>query len=236
MHTRFSLDRSARALRAGASRDGDGERARRRSRPRSRLSQPHPAPLRRGRPARQKTRAPDDGRQSLICDHGERPQGVRAAQQGLARPGRRDAGAAAARRAGSAWSARWRRSKRCSACARRRAEPDRAAAASARRHGLGHLGARRDLRAGIRLGHHVRGAGRARSPPTSSTTSIPGASAAGSPSSTASASARCSWCARPTRSRSCACSSSIRRRAGSGSARGWSRNACASPRAPAIRP
>ena len=46
--------RGARALRAGASRAGDGERARRRPRPRPRLSQPHPAPLRRGGPARRR--------------------------------------------------------------------------------------------------------------------------------------------------------------------------------------
>ncbi len=82
---------------------------------------------------------------------------------------------------------------------------DHPAPASAGRHGLGHLGAWRDLRAGIRLGHHVRGAGRRRSPPSSSRTSILSASAAGSPSSTASASARCSSCGRLTRSPSSAC-------------------------------
>ena len=63
---RVLAHRSARALRAGASRADDRERARRRSRSRPRLSQPHSAPLRRGRVCSQEVRAANDGRQSLI--------------------------------------------------------------------------------------------------------------------------------------------------------------------------
>ena len=149
--------------------------------------------------ARAERRAPEPH-----LDHREGPQGVRAAEQRLARSGRRDAGETFA----GGPAARGRRDGGGGNAARARphsASPIDPASASAGRHGLGHLGAWRDLRAGIRLGHHLRGAGRERSRPNSSRTSIRSASAAGSPRSTASASARCSSCARPTRSPSFAC-------------------------------
>ena len=68
-------------------------------------------------PAARRARA---GRRPAEPDrhHGERPQGVRAAQQGLARPGGRAARQAFAGRTGSASSPRWRRWRTC--CSRRR--------------------------------------------------------------------------------------------------------------------
>ena len=75
----------------------------------TRLSQPHPARLRRSRPGDEKARAgrraPEPDR-----DHGERPQSVRAAQQGLERSGRRAARRlpTADQERSSARCARWR--------------------------------------------------------------------------------------------------------------------------------
>ena len=80
-------------------------------------------------------------------------------------------GAAQRRRAG----ARGRRDGDGGVAARRQARtPHRSCCGRiGRRHGLGDLGERHALRAGIRLGHQLRGAGRARSPPSSSRTSTP---------------------------------------------------------------
>ncbi len=150
--------RGARAVRAGASRADHRERARRRPRSRSRLSQPYFSALRRSRldqeEALARRRAPKPDR-----DHGERPQGLRAAQQGLPRPGGRPArntiagGAAACRvRDGDG--------REPAAALRTKASDGAAAQPPPRRHGLGHLGAWRAVRAGIRMGHFVRGAGR----------------------------------------------------------------------------
>ena len=133
--------------------------------------------------------------------------------RGAARPGR-------PRPIGARWSTRWARSSGCSArrprrpIARRRtccartsratwAGSSIATARSTRGNGATTSSSRRWSRA---------------SAPTSSITSIPRASAAGSRSATARSSAPCSWSGSRRRSRSCGCCWWSRRRAGSASA------------------
>src|SRR5262249_10584658 len=81
---------SARALPARRSLPHDRDRARRRARSRRGISEPHPAPLRRRGSHQQEAHA---GRRppEPDLDHREGPKSLRAAQQGLARPGRRNA-------------------------------------------------------------------------------------------------------------------------------------------------
>ena len=149
----------ARALRARPARRVHGERARRGPRSRPRLPQPHPARLRSAAAWCRARRRSEDARRVRLTLTAKGRKALRAARRALARRGRRHARQARRAASRSGWSARCRRSKALlgEKTDRRAVRPARA---SPRRHGLGGRRARRALRAGVRLGRALRGAGR----------------------------------------------------------------------------
>ena len=198
------------AHREDLGRQGDRDRAW----PRSRLSQPHRPEIRRRR-ADHPQAAASDRRQYRARPDRQGPPGLRQARAQFARRGRRHARRAAARRRQAAG----RRDGRDRAAARRAAATAAArdpARSPPRRHGLGGAEPRRALRrANMAWTPRSRRWWR-RSRRSSSSRSTPRASAAGSPRSTASRSARCFWSGTATMSPSCACCWSSRPARGQG--------------------
>ena len=152
---------SARALRAGAPGDADGDGSGEGAGDGSGVCQPHLA--RASAPRADRSRAIGNGWPSGAAQADrEGPEDVRDARHAIARSGRGDAREPAARRprAHDRRDAHDRRAARRAAGGAAAAAAVHPADASAWRHGLGGRASWRALRAGTRLGRHVRGAGR----------------------------------------------------------------------------
>ena len=191
----LSAARGAPALRARPARRVHRERAGRRARARRRLPQPPAAGARAAAAWCSAERSPRTTRAAAAHAHRQGPQGLRAARRALARRG-----------GGACWRSSPRRDRERLVGAMRTVQSlleqskktlgSAAARAPPGRHRLGGAGARRALRRTSTAGASASRRWSPRSPRNSSPTSIPSASAAGSPRWTASASARCSWCRR----------------------------------------
>ena len=164
------------------------QRHRHRARPASsastRLPEPHPARLRAARPDRPRA-APSRRAAEPPGPDRERAGGLRAARRALAAGDRRAARPALRPGSRAACVEAMRTIEELLGRRARRRRAVRAAAAPAGRHGLGRPPPRRALRAGVRLGRALRGAGGRHRRRLRRAATTRSASAAGSPSGTA---------------------------------------------------